>query len=229
MAVLGLTKKRSADRKAIALLILELAKISNDLWRVPIEERKALVASIRIACRVPENLDNLDNKTISLIAKEDGMETARAYKEAIQWINDAEAFTQKFGTTRLSNYHKDNATSKLKETLQESEESTNELTREHGSAKMNQDVIEARLGSLMPTLVKAFMFTSAAMFESQIQRQALKHDVDCYWGKAFPKQYASFLKLMKQSDDNRGAERMLSILSSAILESSSEISKIIDE
>ena len=119
MPLFGLTRTNSARKSAIANLIKELALINKDFWRVPIEERKALVASMRISCNVPDHLGDLDPLTLELVQKGDGIQTRNAFKDAALWIKEAQEFVDRVGEKRLDQLQKANPVAKLDKDLED--------------------------------------------------------------------------------------------------------------
>lgn len=229
MPFLGLTREKSAKRKTVAMLLTELAKIDSTLWRRPLEERKALVESMRLTCSVPDTLGNLDPQTIQLITKGDGHKTAEAFADAAQWIEEAEAFIQRVGEARLDAYHRNNPIATLNDDLEKITSSTEKYLFEQGSGSLLLDILEETVRRKLPTLADHFIDTAFSNFECQIQKQVLDKGADCHWSKVFPTQHSAFMRLKEQPKDGDGKQRLLQMIAVAVSSGSAEISKLIDE
>ena len=229
MPFLGLTREKSARRKTVAMLLTELAKIDSTLWRRPLEERKALVESMRISCGVPEMLGNLDPQTIHLITKGDGLKTAEAFTDAAQWIQEAEAFIQRVGEAKLDVYHKNNPVATLNDDLRRITATAEKYLLEQGSGSFSLDVFEETVRRKAPILADHFIDTIFDNFECQIQKQVLDKGADCHWSKLFPTQHSAFMRLKEQPKDRDGKQRLLQMIAVVVSSGSAEISKLIDE
>ena len=229
MAFLGLTRQKTVNSRAVASLITELAKIDKKLWRRPIEERKALIESMRISCSVPDDLGDLDSQTVELIAKGDGRKTADAFVDAARWVVDANKFVSSVTEERLDSYHADNPISKLNEDLQGLTDSVSEYFKDNGSANVCQDILDETFKRQLPTLTHAFLNAVYDNFECQMQRAVSRSGLDCHWGKTCLKEYESLMDLKKQSTSDPEKQRLLSILTRSLLEGSDEIRKILSQ
>jgi hypothetical protein len=229
MPFLGLTREKSANRKSIAILLTELAKIDSTLWRRPLDERKVLVESMRITCSVPDTLGNLDPQTIQLITKGDGRKTAEAFADAAQWIEEAEEFIQRVGEAKLDAYHKSNPVATLNDDLVQITSTAEKYLLEQGSGSFSLDFLEETVKRKAPTLADHFIDTAFSNFECQIQKQVLNKGADCHWSKAFPTQHLAFMRLKEQPKDGDAKQRLLQIIAVAVSSGSAEISKLIDE
>jgi hypothetical protein len=169
MPFLGLTRQRTANRKAVTVLITELAKIDKSLWRRPIEERKALIAAMRISCRVPDNLSDLDSQTVELIARGDGRETADAFIDAARWVIDANEFVSTVTEARLDSYHTDNPSAELYKDLEGITDPTNQFIVDTCSAEFCQDYFDEIFKRAMPTLFHAFLNAVFINLECKLQ------------------------------------------------------------
>lgn len=229
MPFLGLTREKSANRKSIAILLSELARIDSTLWRRPLEERKALVESMRLTCSVPNTLGNLDPQTIQLITKGDGRKTAEAFADAAQWIEEAEAFIQRVGEAKLDAYHKSNPVATLNDDMNQITATVEKYLLEQGSGSFSLDVLEETVRRKAPILADHFIDAIFDNFEFLIQKQVVEKGADCHWSKAFPVQHAAFKRLKDQPKDGDGKQVLLQMIAAAVSSGSAEISKLIDE
>jgi hypothetical protein len=229
MAFLGLTRQRTANRREVTVLITELAKIDKFLWRKPIEERKALVAAMRISCKVPDNLGDLDSQTIKLIARGDGRKTADAFADAARWVIDANQFVSTVTEARLDSCNTDSPSVHLYKDLEGITNITNEFMVETCSAKECQEIFDETFKRSMPALVHTFLTAVYNKLECKIQGgQGRSEGSDCHWGKTFPAQYATLLEFKKKGLAQSQNQKLADILWSAIEKASKDVGAFVN-